>query len=132
MLPVDNITGWHQDGSFLSPGVRTINVWVAFSPCGSDRPTPGLEVVPRRVEDILSTDDGYGPISIAPALVDRVAADAPPVRPDFEPGDGLMFDERFVHRTYLHPNMTEDRYALECWLFAPSHNSSAEYVPFLL
>jgi hypothetical protein len=36
-----------------------------------------------------------------------------------------------VHRTYLSPNMTNDRYALECWLFAPSHDSS-EYVPFLV
>jgi hypothetical protein len=60
-----------------------------------------------------------------------VAADAPPVRPEFEPGDGLMFDEHFLHQTYLHEHMTEARYALECWLFAPSHRSP-DYLPFLV
>jgi hypothetical protein len=36
-----------------------------------------------------------------------------------------MFDERFLHRTYLNRFMTEDRDALECWFFAPSHYSTA-------
>jgi hypothetical protein len=130
-LPINNFTGWHQDGSFLGPEIRTMNVWTALSRCGGDRPTPGLEIVPKRVPEILSTEGGLGPISVAPALVDKVSADAPPVRPEFEPGDGLLFDERFLHRTYLHENMTEDRYAVECWLFAPSH-ASAEYLSFLI
>jgi hypothetical protein len=129
--PVFSLTGWHQDGAFLGSDVRTMNVWTALSPCGGDRPTPGLELVPKRLSEILSTEGGMGPISIAPALLDLVAADAPPVRPEFEPGDGLMFDERFLHQTYLHENMTDDRYALECWLFAPSH-SSPDYLPFLV
>jgi hypothetical protein len=130
-LPINNFTGWHQDGSFLGADVRTINVWMAMSACGSDRPTPGLEIVPTRIPEILSTEGGLGPISVAPALMDQVAAASPPSRPDFEPGDGLMFDERFLHRTYLHDNMTDDRYAVECWLFAPSH-ASADYLPFLV
>ncbi len=125
------LSGWHQDGAFLGSDVRTMNVWVALSPCGGDRPTPGLEVVPKRLPEILSIEGGMGPISIAPALLEQVAADAPPVRPEFEPGDGIMFDERFLHRTYLHENMSEDRYALECWLFAPSH-PSPDYLPFLV
>jgi hypothetical protein len=129
--PVDKLTAWHQDGSFLDSDVRTLNVWIALSPCGGDRPTPGLEVVPKRVEEILSTDGGIGPIAIAPELVKQVAVDAPSMRPVFEAGDGLIFDEHFVHRTFLHPNMTEDRYAIECWLFAPSH-TPANYEPFLV
>jgi hypothetical protein len=130
-LPINNFTGWHQDGSFLGPDVRTMNVWVALTRCGSDRPTPGLEVVPRRVEEILPTEGGLGRIAIDATLVEKVAADTPPVRPAFEPGDGLLFDQRFLHRTYLHADMTEARYAVECWLFAPSH-ASTDYVPFLV
>jgi hypothetical protein len=108
-----------------------MNVWVALSPCGGDRPTPGLELVPRRFDDILSTDGGVVAHSVDPAVIERVAGDTPPVRPEFEPGDGLLFDERFLHRTYLPPDMTEARFALECWLFAPSHRPS-EYLPFLV
>jgi hypothetical protein len=131
LAPVFTFTGWHQDGAFLGPEVRTMNVWIALSPCGGDRPTPGLELVPKRLHEVLSTEGGIGPISIAPALLQEVAADAPPVRPEFEPGDGLMFDERFLHRTYLHEHMTEPRYAIECWLFAPSHRSP-DYLPVLV
>ena len=65
------------------------------------------------------------------AARETIAGDADPVRPEFEPGDGLLFDERFLHRTYLHEHMTEGRYALECWLFAPSH-PSPDYLPFLV
>jgi hypothetical protein len=130
-LPINNFTGWHQDGSFLGPEIRTMNVWTALSACGGGRPTPGLEVVPKRMSEILSTEGGLGRISVAPALIDRISVDAPPIRPEFEPGDCLLFDERFLHRTYLHEHMTEDRYAVECWMFAPSH-ASAHYLSFLV
>ena len=53
------------------------------------------------------------------------------LRPEFAPGDGIMFDERFLHRSYFDPAMTEPRYALEGWFFAPSHPSS-DYVPLLV
>ncbi len=130
-LPINNFTGWHQDGSFLSADVRTMNVWIALSACGGDRPTPGLEVVPKRMDGILPTEGGFVSISVTPSLIDEIVADTPAYRPLFEPGDGLMFDERFLHRTYLHDKMTEDRYTLECWLFAPSH-ASDDYLPFVV
>jgi len=122
---------WHQDGAFLGSDVRTINVWTALTACGGDRPTPGLELVPKRMDQILSVDGGIVVSSISPGLIEEVTRETPTVRPEFEPGDGLVFDERFLHCTYLHEHMTEDRYALECWLFAPSHRSP-EYLPFLV
>ncbi len=118
--PVNAITGWHQDGSFLGDGARAMNIWVALSACGGDLPTPALELVPRRVPDIMPTDGGLGSASIAEASVARVAGDTPPIHPQFAAGDAIMFDERFVHRTYLTPGMRDARYALECWLFAPT------------
>ena len=60
-----------------------------------------------------------------------MAADTPTICPEFAPGDALLFDERFLHRTHLSAEMTEDRYALECWFFAPSHPSSG-YLSFLV
>ena len=38
-------TDWHQDGSFLGSGIRTVNVWLCLSECGRD--APGLDVVPN-------------------------------------------------------------------------------------
>jgi Phytanoyl-CoA dioxygenase (PhyH) len=127
----DKVTGWHQDGSFLDAGVRTMNVWVALSRCGADYPSPGLEVVPRRIAEILPVGGTVTAFAISFDVVDEIASETPVIRPEFGPGDALMFDERFLHRTYLSRFMTEDRYALECWLFAPSHHS-AGYTSFLV
>jgi hypothetical protein len=127
----DRVTGWHQDGSFLDAGVRTMNVWVALSRCGGDYPSPGLEVVPRRIAGILPVGDALTAYAISFDVVDEIASETPVIRPEFGPGDALMFDERFLHRTYLNGFMTEARYALECWLFAPSHHSTS-YIPFLV
>jgi hypothetical protein len=129
--PVNKLTAWHQDGSFLGPDVRTMNVWLALSTCGADHPTPGLEVVPKRVDEILPTEGNLGQSSIAFDLVDEVAHDTPVIRPEFRAGDAMIFDERFLHRTFLHEHMTEDRYAIECWFFAPSHGADG-YVSFLV
>ena len=115
--------GWHQDGAFLGDDVRTMNVWAALTPCGGDLPTPGLELVPRRFDEILSTDGGMVAHSVDPDLIAQLAGETPTVRPEFGVGDGLMFDEKLLHSTYLPAHMTDDRYALECWLFAPSHRS---------
>jgi hypothetical protein len=130
-IPKNKLVAWHQDGSFLDEGVRTMNVWLALSRCGGDHPAPGMEVVPKRVPEVLPVDGELTPHSISEALVAEIAADAPVIRPEFEPGDAMLFDERFLHRTYLNPFMTEVRYAIECWLFAPSHRSSG-YLPFLV
>jgi hypothetical protein len=127
--PRDKLVAWHQDGSFLDDGVRTMNVWVALSRCGGDYPAPGLEVLPRRMAGILPVDGKLSPHSISFDLIDELASETPIVRPEFAPGDALMFDERFVHRTYLNRFMTHDRCALECWFFAPSHRPTG-YEPF--
>ena len=128
--PTDGFTGWHQDGSFLGPDVRAMNVWVALSRCGVEYPSPGLEIMPKRVEEILPIGDGIGPIAVSSSRVEELARETPVLRPEFAPGDAMLFDERFLHRTYLDGDMTEARYALECWFFALSH-FAADYVPFL-
>lgn len=130
-LPSYNLVAWHQDGSFLDADVRTMNVWVALSPCGGDHPSPGLEVLPRRIEDVLPVDGVMSTHSISYDLVDELAAEMPTVIPEFAAGDAIVFDERFLHRTHLTESMTEIRYALECWFFAPSHQATS-YTPLLV
>ena len=124
------VATWHQDGAFLDADVRTMNVWIALSRCGGDHPSPALEVIPRRVAEILPVQDAPTPFAIPWDVIHQIASETPAMRPEFAPGDAIMFDERFLHRTYLERPMSEPRYALECWFFAPSHPASA-YIPFL-
>jgi ectoine hydroxylase-related dioxygenase (phytanoyl-CoA dioxygenase family) len=131
VAPVHKYTSWHQDGSFLDPAVRSMNLWLSLSHCGGDQPTPALEVVPKRVPDVLPVSNEMANFAISFDLVKEIAKDAPTVVPEFAPGDALMFDERFVHRTHLTQTMTRPRYALECWMFAPSHQSP-NYTPLLI
>jgi len=130
-LPVFNLVAWHQDGSFLDPEVRTMNVWLALSRCGgAASDSPALEVVPRRIDEILRVDGVMSPHSVSYDLVAELAVDTPTTIPAFEPGDAILFDEHFLHRTHLSEEMTSTRYALECWFFAPSHQSP-NYFPLL-
>jgi hypothetical protein len=127
----NGIATWHQDGSFLDADVRTMNVWVALSRCGGDYPSPGLEVIPRRLDEILPVQERPTPYAIPFDVIREIASETPAMRPEFAPGDAILFDERFLHRTYFGPSMSEPRYALECWFFAPSHPASG-YLPFLV
>jgi hypothetical protein len=124
-----SLATWHQDGSFLDADVRSMNVWIALSRCGGDYPSPALEVIPRRIPELLPVQDSS--FSVSFDLITEIASETPTIRPEVGPGDALMFDERFLHRTYVEHVMTEPRYALECWFFAPSHSPSS-YIPFLV
>jgi hypothetical protein len=53
-------------------------------------------------------------------MVERACDGASVVRPIFEPGDVLLFDQMFLHRTASDPDMKRERYAIETWFFAPS------------
>ncbi|HZO58133.1 MAG TPA: hypothetical protein VFB51_00430 [Solirubrobacterales bacterium] len=111
---------WHQDGAFLGEGIRTINLWLSLSHCGDD--APGLDLVPRRLDRIVETGSGGAifPWSVGPGTVEEAREDVPVLRPRFKPGDALLFDEMFLHRTATDETMTRERYAIESWFFAPS------------
>jgi hypothetical protein len=111
---------WHQDGAFLGDDIRTINLWLCLSDCGDD--APGLDLVPRRFDRVLETGSGGAAFnwSIGDGTVEEAREDVPVLRPIFEPGDALLFDELFLHRTATDDTMTRTRYAIETWFFAPS------------
>ena len=109
--PADVGTEWHQDGAFLGTVTRTVNVWLACSPCGVD--APGLDVVPRRLNEIVPTGkaDAMWDWSVGPEAAARIAG-GPTARPEFAPGDALLFDQMTLHRTGVSPGMTRTRYAI--------------------
>jgi hypothetical protein len=118
---------WHQDGAFMGD-VRALNVWLSLSNCGED--APGLDLVPRRLDHIVptGTEGAIFEWSVSPAVAAEAAGDSGVVRPVFEPGDVVLFDELCLHSTALEPSMTKTRFAVEGWFFGPSA-FPADYVP---
>jgi hypothetical protein len=114
---------WHQDGAFLGDDVRSVNVWLALTRCGGESDSPGLDYVPRRVGlQETGTEGALFGWSVGPGVVEQVVQETggEVIRPQFEPGDALLFDDLFLHRTGVDPTLTTDRYAIESWFFAPS------------
>jgi hypothetical protein len=121
---------WHQDGKFLGE-VRSLNLWLSLSRCGDE--APGLDIVPRRIDHVLEagTEDTIFEIQVPQATVEEAAGDLGILRPIFEPGDALFFDELFLHQTGSDPQMPKPRYAIESWFFGPSA-FPGDYVPLAL
>jgi hypothetical protein len=123
-------SGWHQDGRFMG-SVTALNVWMALCRCGDV--APGLEFVPRRLGEIVptGTEGATFDWSVSRAIAEESAGDAPILRPIFEAGDVLLFDEYFLHTTAADSSMPNVRYAIETWLFAPE-GFPAQYAPLAM
>jgi hypothetical protein len=109
------LQGWHQDGALgvsfpLEPGqvvpmTELLTCWIPMNRCGID--SPGLEFVRRR----------------QPALLHFTELDDPALRQRFSPqefwtpalefGDGLIFMNDILHRTYVCPEMGHNRVSVE-------------------
>ena len=119
--------GWHQDGAFLGD-VRALNVWLSLSRCGDE--APGMDILPRRLDHIVSTgtEGAWFDWSVSPQVVEETAGETGVLRPIFEPGDVLLFDELFLHSTAAEPEMPNSRWAIESWFFGSSA-FPAQYAP---
>jgi hypothetical protein len=119
--------GWHQDGAFMGD-VRALNVWLALSRCGDE--SPGMDIVPRRLDRIVptGTEGAIFNWSVSPHVAEEAAGETGILRPIFDPGDVLLFDELFLHSTAADPSMKKSRLAIESWFFGGSA-SPAEYAP---
>jgi hypothetical protein len=121
---------WHQDGKFMGE-VKALNLWLALSHCGDD--APGLDLVPRRLEGHVTTetDEAMMTNQVSQRIAEEAAGDTRILRPIFEPGDALLFDELFLHKTASEPTMRKPRFAIENWFFGAS-GFPADYVPLAL
>ena len=110
---------WHQDGNFMGD-VRALNVWLSLSRCGDI--APGLDIVPKRVDYLVEAGTDGAPLSyvIAPSKIEEAAGETEVIRPIFEPGDVLLFDDLFLHQTGSDPSMPNPRFAIESWFFGAS------------
>jgi hypothetical protein len=119
---------WHQDGMFMGP-VRSLNLWLALSHCGDE--APGLDIVPRRLDAFAATgtDEAMLDYQVSQRAAEEAAGGVAIVRPVFEPGDAVFFDEMCLHQTASEPSMPNPRYAIENWFFGGSA-FPPEYFPF--
>lgn len=118
---------WHQDGSFMGD-VRALNLWLSLSRCGDE--SPGLDMVPRRLDYLVTqqTEEAVLSIQVSQKMAEEAAGDREIIRPIFEPGDALFFDDLFLHATGSDPAMPKPRYAIENWFFGAS-GFPVEYGP---
>jgi hypothetical protein len=118
---------WHQDGKFMGP-VRALNLWLSLSRCGDE--APGLDIVPRRLDAHVDTqtDEAMLDYAVSQRVAENAAGDKQILRPIFEPGDAIFFDELFLHQTGSDPSMPKPRFALENWFFGGSA-FPVEYAP---
>jgi hypothetical protein len=118
---------WHQDGAFMGP-VRSLNLWLALSRCGDE--APGLDIVPRRLDYLVTrkTEEAVFDMQVSQTKAREAAAEVGILRPIFEPGDALLFDEMFLHQTGSDPSMPKARFAVECWFFGGS-SFPGDYAP---
>ncbi len=124
---------WHQDGSFITGGVRTVDCWLALGHCGGDSDTLGLDIVPRRFAQVITFNDGQGnvPFVIPPERVAELTRDTPVVSPEFWAGDALLFDDLFLHCTgWPREQHTGTRRAVESWFFGASRYPT-QYSPIV-
>jgi hypothetical protein len=79
---------WHQDGAFMGDA-RALNLWLSLSRCGDE--APGLDLVPRRLDEIVVAHEAMLDVELTRAKAREAAGDLEILRPIFEPGDALFF-----------------------------------------
>lgn len=128
----ENGIEWHQDGAFLGSHVRALNIWLSLTDCGER--APSLDVVPRRLDEIVPTGTGSASYewSVGPEVVDEIVGSDGWRTPRFRAGDALLFDGKLLHRSGGGPSMTRTRHAIETWFFAPGGDTDYVEVPLVL
>jgi hypothetical protein len=131
-LPPTAKGGWHQDAAVYGPDARTLNLWVPISRCGDV--APGLDLWPRPLDHIVETagTEGVAEFTADTDTVDAMLRETPSVRPVFDEGDAVIFDQWLLHRTASSPDYTQIRYGFECWFFAPStYPDPGRFIPLV-
>lgn len=129
LLPVSP-AGWHQDGAFMGSDINSINMWIPLDQCGGDSGAPGMDVLPKRLKEIVNTgtDDAVFSWSPSTGEITESFGEKSIVSPVFEPGDAFFFDQFFLHRTQYKASFSRLRYAIETWFF-DSENFPKNQIP---
>jgi hypothetical protein len=110
---------WHQDGGLgvrfpplagpAIPMTSLLTCWLPLDSCAGDR--PALEFVRRRLDALLHYTE------LDDRTLRRRFAPEEFWAPELHPGDGLIFLNGTLHRTYAQPEMRCDRLSVEYRFF---------------
>ena len=111
--------GWHQDGAlgvrfpsesgYVLPMTELLTCWIPLDACGKD--APGLEFVRGRQAGLLHF------IELDDAALRQRFRPEEFWAPELELGDGLVFLNSVLHRTYTRPEMRRNRLSVEYRIF---------------
>ena len=115
-----HIQDWHQDGALgvCFPAKRgdriamtkLLTYWIPLNDCGAD--SPGLEFVRGRQAELLHFTE------LCDSNLRRIFKPESFWSPVLCVGDGLVFSNSVLHRTFVLPGMTRDRLSIEYRVFA--------------
>jgi hypothetical protein len=113
--------------------IKAVNVWLALSACGEGEPRPGLDVVPKRIDHLVErgTDGVRFDWNVSDKVARAAAGNTSIQSVSAQPGDALLFDDFFLHRTGARDNLRERRYAIETWFFPASGFPGIGYEPIV-
>jgi hypothetical protein len=119
---------WHQDGGLGSrflpragsaiPMTRLVTCWLPLDLCNGD--CPALEFVRCRLNQLLHYTE------LDDATLRQRFAPGEFWAPELGPGDGLIFLNGTLHRTYVQPEMPRDRLSVEYRFFPAAAPPCAE------
>lgn len=111
--------GWHQDGAFMGTDINSINMWIPLDSCGGETGAPGLDVVPKRLTEIVRPGEKSAAFSWSVGVdeINKGFGSEGVLSPVFEAGDAFFFDHFYLHRTQYREDFSRPRYAIETWFF---------------
>ena len=119
---------WHQDGTFMGD-VRALNLWLSLSRCGDE--APGLDIVPRRLDQLVADADRRGGArhpGVAGARPRRPRATRRSSGRSSSPATRCSSTRCSCTRPASDPAMPNPRFAIESWFFGGSA-FPGEYAP---
>ena len=101
--------------------VRSLNLWLSLSRCGDE--SPGLDIVPRRLDDLVTDADRRGGArlpGLAARRPRRPPATARSSGRSSSPATRCSSTSCSCTRPGSDPSMPKPRYAIENWFFGGS------------
>ncbi|MEM9421330.1 MAG: phytanoyl-CoA dioxygenase family protein [Pseudomonadota bacterium] len=121
--PLPHKAEWHQDGAFMAGDIKSLNLWIALTECGEGTSSPGMDLIPKRLNEVIPETGENGAAfewSVSQKTVNEKYSDCPATRPHFDAGDAVFIDHYNVHATSSGSTFTDPRYAIETWFFGAS------------
>jgi hypothetical protein len=108
--------------------INSLNMWVPLNECGGATGAPGMDVVPRRLTTIASSEGAQFDWSVSTSEAGAQTDGGALLSPEFRPGDAFFFDHFYLHRTQYGEHFDRVRYAVETWFFG-EHSFPKNQIP---